>query len=123
MADPFWVGILSTLALATALATALVTALVTALATALVTALAAAVAASEAVAAAEAEAEAEAEAAEAEAEAAEAEAALGWWHCEAARSSSAAPTVTVIRTTSDRLGSPLVASNWPQNSSWPLNGL
>jgi hypothetical protein len=38
-----------------------------------------------------------------EAEAAEAEAALGWWHCEAARSSSAAPTVTVIRTTSDRL--------------------
>ena len=33
----------------------------------------------------------------------EAEAALGWWHCEAARSSSAAPTVTVIRTTSDRL--------------------
>ena len=61
----------------------------------------------EAEAEAEAEAEeAEAEAAEAEAaeaEAAEAEAALGWWHCEAARSSSAAPTVTVIRTTSDRL--------------------
>ena len=103
MVVPFWVGILSTLALATAL----------------VRALAAAVAAEEA----EADAEAEAEAEEAEAEAAEAEAALGWWHCEAARSSSAAPTVTVIRTASDRLGSPLVASNWPQDSSWPLNGL